>query len=94
MTEAKKAKANLSEELDAANLLASKELEAQAVSQGAYVEGNKDSKQNDPAKAAEHRQNLEKEGQEAAKERQELKKKQLEEAKKEREAARKEAESA
>lgn len=87
-------KRSMEEQLAAWQSLTDKVLEEQAVSQGAHVEDNKDSKQNDPEAAAKNRATLEEESAKATKEREQLKEKQLKEGLAEREKAQKEADKA
>jgi len=85
-------KLSMSEQLADWQSLTDKVLLDQAVSQGAHVDGVKESDQNDPEVGAKHRAKLEEESAKATKEREELKQKQLKEARAEREKAQKEAE--
>jgi hypothetical protein len=78
---------NLDKELADANFEANKVLEDAAVSQGAHVEGRKDSEQNKPVKQAEHLATLAKEAEQAEKERE----KEKEQLRKDREKAEKDA---
>jgi hypothetical protein len=87
-------KRSMEEQLADWQHLSRKVLEDQAVSQGAYVEGNKDSEQNSAENSRKTRDLLEKESDEATKEREKLKQKQLDEAAAEREKLKKDAEKA